>query len=95
MIIMLMSNREGDASYCVRLFPAGLDFDAVYREIDSQYLKPSTDEDQKIWITYIEEGIGRLEEDYGITIPIADKVSELADEYRERLYHKLSSPQKS
>ncbi len=90
-IMKLIANREGDASDCAVLIPAGLDFDAVYNEIEAQYLKASTDEDQKIWITYIEEGIGRLEEDYGATIPIADKISELANGYRERLYLKSLS----
>jgi hypothetical protein len=66
-----------------------LDFDAVYREIEAQYRKAGEVE-QKIWITYIEEGIGRLEEVHNLEIPIGDKVSKLADEYRERLYQKLS-----
>lgn len=43
-----------------------------------------------IWITYLAEGVGRLEEDYGMDIPIADKISGLADEYRERLYQDLT-----
>ncbi|MBN1235861.1 MAG: hypothetical protein JW999_07425 [Methanotrichaceae archaeon] len=41
-------------------------------------------------ITYLEEGIGKLEEDYWLQVTIADRVSELANEYRERLYRKLS-----
>jgi hypothetical protein len=45
--------------------------------------------EQKIWITYIEEGIGRLEEEFGMDVPIGDKISALADEYRERLYQKF------
>ncbi len=89
-IMKIIANREGDASDCAVLVPAGLDFDAIYEEIESQYLKPSIDEDQKIWITYIEVGIGRLEEDYGVTIPIGDRISALADSYRERLYRKLT-----
>ena len=72
------------------LSSAGLDFDAVYREIEAQYRKAGEVE-QKIWITYIEEGIGRLEEEFGANIPIGDRISALADEYRERLYRKLSS----
>jgi hypothetical protein len=68
---------------------SNLDFDPIYEEIEAQYRKNGK-LDQKIWITYIEEGIGRLEEDYGLEIPIADKVSGLADEYRERLYQKLN-----
>jgi len=46
--------------------------------------------EQKIWITYIDEGIGRLEENYRVQVPIAERVSELADEYRERLYRELA-----
>jgi hypothetical protein len=53
-------------------------------------LRPGLVED-KIWITYLEEGIGKLEEDYRVQVPIADKVSEVADEYLVRLYRKLSS----
>jgi len=57
-------------------------------EIEAQYAKAGTVE-EKIWVTYIEEGIGRLEEDYKVQIPTADKVSEMANEYRERLYREL------
>lgn len=46
--------------------------------------------EEKIWITYLEEGIGKLEEDYRLQLPIADRISELADEYRVRLYRKLT-----
>jgi hypothetical protein len=77
---------------CQRLrrpFSTVLDFDAVYREIEAQYRKAGEVE-QKIWITYIEEWIGRLEEVHNLEVPIGDKVSKLADEYRERLYQKLS-----
>jgi hypothetical protein len=39
-------------------------------------------------MTYIEEGIGRQEEEFSMKVPIADKISQLANEYRERLYQK-------
>jgi hypothetical protein len=81
-------SRPGDSPDCSALVVAGLDFDAVYREIEAQYLKAGEVE-QKIWITYIEEGIGRLEEDFGMDVPIGDRISALADEYRERLYQKF------
>ena len=68
----------------------GLDFDAVYEEIERQYRKAGELE-QKIWITYIEEGIGRQEEEFSMKVPIVDRISQLANEYRQRLYHKLSS----
>lgn len=87
-VMKLIANRPGDARDCAALFSAALDFDAVYREIETQYRKMGELE-QKIWITYIEEGIGRLEEEYMLEIPIGNKVSELADEYRDRLYQKL------
>ena len=36
-IMKLIANRPGDASDCTNLVIAGLDFDSVYREIESQY----------------------------------------------------------
>ena len=77
-IVKLIANLPGDAKDCAALFSAVLDFDAVYREIEVQYRKAGEVE-QKIWITYIEEGIGRLEEVHNLEIPIGDKVSKLAD----------------
>jgi hypothetical protein len=87
-VMKLIANRPGDAKDCAALFSAVLNFDAVYREIEAQYRKVGEVE-QKIWITYIEEGIGRLEEDHKLEVPIGDKVSKLANAYRERLYQKL------
>ena len=89
LIMKLIANREGDADDCAALMGAGLDFDAVYEEIERQYRKAGELE-QKIWITYIEEGIGRQEEEFRMKVPIANRVSELADGYRERLYQTFS-----
>ena len=58
-IMKLIANRPGDAPDCSALAIAGLDFDAIYNEIEQQYLKDGVVE-QKIWITYLEEGIGIL-----------------------------------
>lgn len=90
-IMKLIANREGDIEDCAALVSAGLNFDMVYGEIESQYYRAEkgTDGEQKLWITYIEEGIGRLEEDYGMSIPIADRISALAEDYRKRLYQRL------
>ena len=84
----LIANRPGDAPDRSKLVIAELDFDAVFREIEAQYRKAGELE-QKIWITYIEEGIGRLEDEFNASVPIGDRISVLADEYRERLYQKL------
>jgi hypothetical protein len=81
-IMKLIANRPGDAKDCTSLFSAVLDFDAVYGEIETQFRKAGELE-QKIWITYVEEGIARLE-DNGITVPIGDKISLLAYEYHEK-----------
>jgi hypothetical protein len=81
-IMKMIANRPGDAPDCSKLVLAELDFDIIYREIEEQYRK-SGDAEQKIWVTYIEEGIARLE-DSGLTIPIGDKISLLAYEYHER-----------
>jgi len=92
-IMKLIAGREGDIEDCAVLVSAGLDFDTVYEEIESQYRRSGgeKEDDQKIWITYIEESIARLEEDYGISMPIADAISCLADGYREKLYQRLAA----
>jgi hypothetical protein len=81
-IMKMIANRPGDAPDCSKLVLAELDFDIIYREIEEQCRK-SGEAEQKIWVTYIEEGIARLE-DSGLTIPIGDKISLLAYEYHER-----------
>lgn len=93
LIMKLIANREGDADDCAALISAGLDFDVVYEETEAQYRKDGELE-QKIWITFIEEGIGRQEEEFRMKVPIGDRISELADGYRERLYGRLLAFQK-
>lgn len=82
-VMKMIANRPGDAPDCSKLVLAELDFDIIYREIEEQYRK-SGEAEQKIRITYIEEGIALLE-DSGLTIPIGDKISLLAHEYHEKL----------
>jgi hypothetical protein len=91
-ILKLIANRPRDIEDCVALASARMDYEAIYSEIEAQQAKAGAVE-EKIWVTYLEEGIGKLEEDYQTQVPIADRVSELADEYRERMYQKLSSSQ--
>jgi hypothetical protein len=81
----LIANRPGDAPDCIALVSSGLDFDAIYEEIESQYRKDPERNKLRIWIAYVEEGIARLE-DNGLTIPIGDKISLLAYEYHEKLW---------
>lgn len=86
LIMKLIANRPGDAPDCTRLVLAELDFDVVFQEIEAQYRKAGEHE-QKIWITYIEEGIARLE-DFDLTIPIGERISLLAHEYHEKASRK-------
>jgi hypothetical protein len=88
-ILKLIANREQDIEDCEALAPAGLDYETVYSEVEAQYSKAGTVE-EKIWVTYIEEGIGKLEEEFGLVISIADRISALADRYREMLYQDLT-----
>jgi predicted nucleotidyltransferase len=88
-ILKLIANRERDIEDCASLTPAGLDFEVVYSEVEAQYGQPGNVE-EKIWLTYLEEGMGRLEEEFRLAIPIADRISALADRYRERLYKDLT-----
>jgi hypothetical protein len=89
-ILKLIANCPRDIDDCVALASSRIDYKAIYSEIEAQYAKAGTIE-EKIWVTYIEEGMGRLDEDFQVQIPIADRVSELADKYRERLYRKLAA----
>ena len=84
-IMKLIATRPGDAPDCIALVSVGLDFYAIYEEIESQYRKDPEQNKLRIWITYVEEGIARLE-DNGLTIPIGDKISLLAYEYHEKLW---------
>lgn len=88
-ILKLIANRPKDIEDCLSLTSAKMDYEAMYGEIEAQYARTGTVE-EKIWITYLEEGIGKLEEDYRLQLPVADRISELADGYRERLYRKLT-----
>jgi len=81
-IMKLIANRPGDAPDCSNLVIAGLDYNAVYREIEAQYRRAG-EAKEKIWINYIEEGIARLL-DNDLTIPIGDRISLLASEYHEK-----------
>ena len=90
-ILKLIANRPRDIEDCAALVQAGLDYKVVMEEIEAQHGKVGVME-EKLWITYIEEGMGRLEEEYGLKIPMADRLSELADEYRERLLKGQKGP---
>lgn len=81
-IMKLIAKRRGDIEDCSVLASSSrLDYDSIYKEIAQQYSAAPFAIELKLWITYIEEAIGELEERYDINIPIADKLSILANSY--------------
>lgn len=94
LIMKLIAHRPGDLDDCAKLVTFGLDFDIIYDEVESQYRSNLDDGDDfkdfKIWITYLDEGVGALESRYGITIPINDKISDLSDDYYKKWGHHMS-----
>jgi hypothetical protein len=88
-ILKLIANRERYIKNCEALAPSGLDYQIVYSEIEAQYSEAGTTE-EKIRITYLEESIVKLQKVFGLLMPIADRISALADRYRERLYEDLT-----
>lgn len=90
-IMKLIANRSGDAPDCAALVSGVRLRCGLQGDRGAVPHKAGEELEQKIWITYIDEGIGRLEEEYELKIPIADRVLKLADEYRERLYQDLTS----
>ncbi len=88
-IMKLIASRKNDIEDCAKIIMSGLDFDIVYEEIRSQF-KGKESNDDGIWITYIDQSIGELNERYNIDVPIADQISELSNEwykgFEERLH---------
>jgi predicted nucleotidyltransferase len=82
-IMKLIANRKGDIEDCSNLASYNLlDYGTIYKEIYLQYNADPFEIKCKDWITYIDEAIAKLEDDYDINIPIANKITTLADQYR-------------
>ena len=83
-IMKLIAKRAGDLEDCSRLASVNiLNYDTIYNEIYLQYNAGPLEIESKIWITFIEEAIGILEDNYDIKLPNASKITNLADNYRE------------
>ncbi len=70
--LKLIANRPRKIEDCVSLASAKADYEAIYSEIEAQYTKAGTVEEM-IWITYLEECIGKLKENYRMRMPIAGR----------------------
>ena len=89
LIMKLIAGREGDVEDCANLVAADVDSDVYIGEIRRQYERCLSEKElselegvPKIWITYIEEGVGRLEERFNLSFEGADAISELSDDWK-------------
>lgn len=89
-IMKLIAHREGDLEDCAKLVTVGLDFDVIFDEVELQYTSSVKDDNEyntlKIWVTFLDEGIEDLESKYSVSIPIADKISRLSQDYYQRRF---------
>jgi hypothetical protein len=81
----ILAHRSGDLEDCAKLVVTGLDFNVIYNEIKSQY-DHEVELSLKVWVTDLDEGIGDLENEFGISVPIADMISALSDDYYIRAF---------
>jgi len=90
-VMKIIAHRPGDLEDCAKLIATGLDFDVIYSEIKSQY-DHKVDLTLKEWVTYLDEGIGELEKEFGVSVPIADMISALSDDYYNNWARPKSQP---
>ena len=76
-LFKLIAGRDDDIEDMNMLVQAGLDYDAVRDELKVQIDR--LDDDQ--FATFANEGLVELEERYGVTTPIEDRVQELTNRY--------------
>jgi len=69
-----ITEREGDLEDMLALVRAGIDSDALLQEVKTQKKLLGT----QIWLTYINAKLAELEEKYGVTLPIKEKIEEMA-----------------
>lgn len=88
-IMKVIAHRAGDLEDCAKLIMTGIDFDVIYNEAKSQY-DHEVELSLKVWITHFDEGIGELEKNFGVSVPIADMISELSEDYYSKWGETLS-----
>ncbi len=76
-----ITEREGDLEDMSSLVRAGIDSDFLLHEIGVQRKLLGTE----LWITYLDEKLSKLEERYGISLPLKEEMDKMA----KRVYDKL------
>lgn len=76
-----VATRPDDIGDMAVLVQTGLDFEVIDQELSVQI--ELLEELQ--FVTYVSEALGKLEEQHGTTLPLADRVDELSEMYYEAL----------
>lgn len=89
-LFKLIAGRDDDIDDMNALVQAGLDYDIVDAELETQIGRLGDDQ----FVTFANEALERLEEQYGVTTPVGDRVDELTTRYYRGLevLHALDEP---
>lgn len=89
-LFKLIAGRDGDIEDMNVLVQAGLDFDVVQSELERQIDRLGDDQ----FVTFANEALLDLDERYGVTTPIEDRIQALTTRYYRGLevLHALDEP---
>lgn len=89
-LFKLIAGRDDDIEDLNVLVQAGLDYDVVRSELDAQIDRLNDDQ----FVTFANEALVDLDDRYGVTTPIEDRVQELTTRYYRGLevLHALDEP---
>ncbi|QLD88755.1 hypothetical protein HWV07_06785 [Natronomonas salina] len=76
-LFKLIAGRDDDIEDMNMLVQTGLDYDVVRAELEAQIERLGDDQ----FATFANEALVELEERYGVTTPIEDRIQELTDKY--------------
>lgn len=76
-----ITDREGDLEDMSSLVRSGIDSEALLQEIETQRKLLDTE----IWITHINEKLIKLDEKYGVTLPIEERIDGMARTVYDKL----------
>ncbi len=76
-LFKLIAGRDDDIEDINMLVQAGLDYDVVRIELEAQIERLGDDQ----FATFTNEALAELEERYGVTTPIEDRIQELTNRY--------------
>jgi hypothetical protein len=89
-LFKLIAGRDDDIEDMNVLVQAGLDYGVIEKELEVQTERLGDDQ----FVTFANEALVELEERYGVTTPIEERVQELTDRYYRGLevLHALDQP---